>query len=413
MPKVILSTGIGKLHFFESALAIHEANYPLELITGWRPKGREKLIDALGQFIGQSSLSKRLAARWPIGLEDIPIYSCSFAEAYATFLTLLSQKGLINSSRAGTLGFTRFGQASRKYLKNADIFHVRSAAGQGGAIATARAQGMKILVDHSIAHLASIKSVLAPEFEKFNLPLISLQPEDELWQLILKDCEQADLLIVNSDYVKSTFIEAGYPAEKIRVAYLGVRKDFFGLKQSYKRSDELKLLFTGHFDLRKGVRILLEALEILEKREFACRLDVYGQMASGNFALLDHPGLKNIHFHPFVPQDQLKNIIIESDLFVFPTFAEGSSRSAMESMAAGIPVITTKNCGVPIEHGFNGWYIPLADPEALADAIQHLGSDDKLRQELGINAVQTVSDKYTWQHYAQSVIAIYDQLSLK
>jgi glycosyltransferase involved in cell wall biosynthesis len=410
MPKAILSTGIGKLHFFESALAIHGASYPLELIMGWRPKGGEKLIDALGQLIGQNLLSKRLAARWPSGLEEVPIYSCSSAEAYATLLTFLSQKGLINSSRAATLGFTCFGQASRKYIKNADIFHVRSAAGQGGAINTARLQGMKILVDHSIAHPSAIKSVLAPEFEKFNLPILSLQPEDEFWQLILKDCEQADLLLVNSDYVKSTFIEAGYPSEKIRVAYLGVRKDFFELKQDYRRSQELKLLFTGHFDLRKGVRILLEALDILEKQKFAYRLDVFGQITPSSLALLNHQRLQNIHFHPFVPQDQLKQIIAEADIFVFPTFAEGASRSAMESMAAGLPVITTKNCGVPIEHGVNGWYVPIADSESLAEAIQHLGTDEKLRQDLGINAAKTVSRGYTWQQYAESVIDVYGQL---
>ena len=170
MSRSIISSGIGKLHFFESALAIHQDNYPIKVITGWRPQGGDIFIDLLGKLVGQKSLSKRLATRHPVGLETVPVYSCSIAEAYSSFLTYLSQRGIMNSSHAATLGFTKFGKASTKFLKDAEIFHVRSGAGQGGAIATARARGMKILVDHSIAHPAAMKAVLAQEYESFNLP---------------------------------------------------------------------------------------------------------------------------------------------------------------------------------------------------------------------------------------------------
>jgi glycosyltransferase involved in cell wall biosynthesis len=410
MPRSILSTGVGKLHFFESALALHQANYPIEVITGWRPQGGDTLVNLLGNLIGQQSLSKRLDARNPVGLETVPVYSCSIAEAYSTFLTFLSQRGLIDSSHAARLGFTEFGRASKKFLDDAKIFHVRSGAGQGGAIATARAKGMKILVDHSIAHPAAMKAVLQPEFERFDLPS-PLQPDDEFWQLILKDCAEADLILVNSDYVKDTFIEAGYSSKQIEVVYWGVRQDFFKLKQTYQRSKEVRLLFTGHFDLRKGVRVLLEALEILQQQQFDYRLDVFGFMASGKHALSQHPALTNIHFHEFVPQDELKQFIIEADIFVFPTFAEGSARSAMEAMAAGLPVITTENCGVPIKHGVNGWYVPVGDSHCLANAICQLGEDEALRRNIGSNAYTTIAQSYTWKNYAHSVIEIYQKIA--
>lgn len=40
------------------------------------------------------------------------------------------------------------------------------------------------------------------------------------------DCEEGDRLLVNSDFVKNTFIEYGFDTNKIDVVYLGVRSDF-------------------------------------------------------------------------------------------------------------------------------------------------------------------------------------------
>ena len=90
MNKVTLSTGIGKLHFFDSALALHQAGYPIEVITGWRPEGRERLVNLIGKLLGQNNLAKRLAARRPIGLDSVPVYSCSLAEGFAVLLNFLS-----------------------------------------------------------------------------------------------------------------------------------------------------------------------------------------------------------------------------------------------------------------------------------------------------------------------------------
>jgi glycosyltransferase involved in cell wall biosynthesis len=408
--KAILSTGIGKLHFFESVLALHKIGYPVEIITGWRPKTDNHLVNLVGKLIAQDNLTNRLAARRPVGLESVTVHSCTEAEAYAHALQILVKFRLLSPSDSSVLGFESFGKASKKYLHGAGIFHVRSGAGQGGAISKARSQGMKIIVDQSIAHPSVMAANLRSEFAKFNLPL-SFRPDDKFWQLVLLDCAEADLLLVNSDYVKDTFIDTGYPADKISVAYWGVRPDFWNLKQDYQRGTEIRLLFTGHFDLRKGARVILESLDILQSKGISCRLDVVGFVSSGKYALDQFNHLKNIYFHGFIPQEELKQFFKSADLFVFPTFAEGSSRSAMEAMGAGLPVITTQNCGVPIEHGINGWYVPVGNSDTLAEAIEILGNDEQKREQIGMNAHNTISSKYTWNNYANCVVDIYSKIA--
>ena len=410
MSKTIISTGIGKLHFFEAGLALHKAEFPIEIITGWRPQGHQKLINLFGNLISQSNLSNRLNDRRPFGLEDVPVHSCSLAEGFSVGLNLLAKYSIIPNTHASTIGFKNFGRSSKHFIENAAIFHVRSGAGQGGAIAKARAEGMKIVVDHSIAHPLAMQSILKPEFERFNLPL-ELEPNNQFWKMIIKDCMEADILLVNSDYVKETFIESGYPASKICVVYWGVRQDFLGIKKDYKISNPIRLLFTGHFDLRKGVRVLLEALKILEDQGTSCQLDIVGSVSSGSHALKEHPALtKNIRFHGFVPQEELKSFLCNSDIFVFPTLAEGSSRSAMEAMSAGLPVITTRNCGVPIEDDMNGLYVTVGDANQLAHAICKLSRSEELRKRIGVNATRTISQNYTWSTYANSLIDIYRKI---
>ena len=73
MSKTIISTGIGKSHFFEAGLALHKAEFPIEIITSWRPQGHQKLINLFGNLISQSNLSKRLSDRRPFGLEGSAI----------------------------------------------------------------------------------------------------------------------------------------------------------------------------------------------------------------------------------------------------------------------------------------------------------------------------------------------------
>ena len=98
---------------------------------------------------------------------------------------------------------------------------------------------------------------------------------------MLRDCADADLLLVNSDFVKKTFVAEGYPADKVRVAYLGVREEFFDLKRDYRIDGPVRILFTGNFDIRKGVRMLLEAIRCCRRSGLDLRLELMGNLGNG------------------------------------------------------------------------------------------------------------------------------------
>jgi len=79
------------------------------------------------------------------------------------------------------------------------------------------------------------------------------------------------------------------------------------------------------------------------------------------------------------------------DVFVLPSFAEGTSKSVIEAMAHGLPIITTSVGGSPdLLTPDTGILIPPGDSAALADAMHCLASDPALRKRMG----QAARDRY-------------------
>jgi len=405
--KSIISTGQGRLHLIQSAIAIKDQGVDVKVITGWVP-GKffsDKLINNMGRLIGRTNLAYGLRKRSPEGLPRTDIRTCSFSEFYIQFLFMLTSKKLLSRDTAALMGWKAFGTESKKYINNSEIFHVRSGGGRAGAIRKAREQGMKVVVDHSIAHPKEIKRQLGKlESESKNSKYINIS--DRFWSSVLQDCEEGDMVLVNSDYVKDTFVEQGFPAEKISVIHLGIDESFYDLKKTYA-SDKVKLLFTGNFGFRKGAHIIIQAIEQLVQQDIPFTLDVIGNV-SAEVPIPDwfrnHPG---ITLHGHMPQDQMKKYLAESDVYIFPTYVEGAAQSVKEAMAAGLPVITTVNSGAPVQHRQNGYLIKDDDATDLANAIITLSKDEALRSSMGKAGAATIRKSHTWTNYAKEVKELY------
>ena len=75
------------------------------------------------------------------------------------------------------------------------------------------------------------------------------------------------------------------------------------------------------------------------------------------------------------------------DVFVLPSFAEGTPKSIIEAMAHGVPVIATTVGGIAdVVDGESGILVPPGDSAALADAMLLLARDHKRRVAMGAAA---------------------------
>jgi len=433
--KVVLSIGCGRLHLVTSAIWLAKADVALKLICGWVPRRANGMLVRLCSAIIGRDLSVGMAKR-VINDPHITVLSMPVADFFDQGLRLANRflfRGRYTSFVA-SLGWRVFGLMSCRYLKDAQVFHCRSGAGRF-AIAVAKRRGMKVVVDHSIAHPAFMERQLRAEYEK-NGEVFDLGMDSSFWQQVVKDCEEVDIVQVNSFFVRDTFIEAGFDPKKIRVVYLGEREDFFGLrKPKFEpcRDGEdgerkpLRLLFTGGFGFRKGGEYILEACKILKERGVPFIMDIVGDYSSAKNLIKRYESFLDIHygstnsypltpnsfsitFHGPKPQDELKTFLANGDIYVFPSLAEGCAQSGMEAMSAGMCVVGTKECGFPIVDGDNGYLVPSKDAHAIADRIQWLDTHRAEIERIGANAAKLIAENYTWSKYAENTIKVYEEL---
>jgi glycosyltransferase involved in cell wall biosynthesis len=101
-----------------------------------------------------------------------------------------------------------------------------------------------------------------------------------------------------------------------------------------------------------------------------------------------------------------------SDIFVLPSRAEGMSNALLEAMASGLPCITTRvpgNLGL-MQDGRNGLVATSDSPDELAQMMERMVRDQKLRMSLGRAARDWVEKNYAMELVADRYIELYERL---
>jgi glycosyltransferase involved in cell wall biosynthesis len=322
---------------------------------------------------------------------------------------------LLRSTRfpyLATCSLRSFGAAAIQHVEKAGsngarLYHYRAGFG-GKSVEVAKKRGMFALCDHSIAHPATVEAlvrnaghVTRPDEER------NLSP---FWRHILQDIRQADAVLVNSDFVECTFRIAEKSCPPIHVIYLGVDDSFLKLiPPRTNTANELRMLFAGSFEKRKGVESLLAALKNLHN--FPWKLEIAGDL--GNDAgreLAECAKDPRITYIGLLSRKELAQAMSRADVFVFPSLAEGSARVVFEAMACGCYVITTPNSGSIVRDGIHGKIIMPGDNESLSRAIEYAHSNRDEIAEIGSKSAFLVREQYTQRIYGEKLSDLYAEI---
>jgi glycosyltransferase involved in cell wall biosynthesis len=104
-------------------------------------------------------------------------------------------------------------------------------------------------------------------------------------------------------------------------------------------------------------------------------------------------------------RSEVQNEFSTADVFVLPSLAEGSAEVTYETLAAGVPVITTASAGSVVRDGIEGFIVPERDETALADAIERIIENRSLRQRLS-DAARARAREYTMERYAKRLVSV-------
>jgi len=214
---------------------------------------------------------------------------------------------------------------------------------------------------------------------------------------------------------------AGRYGIKPEVIYNGIDPQVFRplrfpdreLQRGLSLSGEDKIIiYVGRLIGLKGLKVLLKAVACLKKRSGIKLLIVGdGEDRSSIQELGERLGLsQQILFAGFVPHSELHRYYSLAHIAVFPTLAdEAFGISICEAMACGVATVATRVGGIPelIQNGDTGFLTQPGNEMELAEKIQILLADERLRRDMGERASQTVEKNFTWEKVADRLQKAY------
>lgn len=104
--------------------------------------------------------------------------------------------------------------------------------------------------------------------------------------------------------------------------------------------------------------------------------------------------------------------LVDADIFILPSYREGFSLAITEAMAAGLPVVITRECNFDeVERANAGLVIEHSDMAAFAQAVAHLVDDAADRQRMGHNGRLLVQQRFTMETAAQKLEMLYQAVA--
>ena len=302
------------------------------------------------------------------------------------------------SSRGDALLFLRVEQyqnichparalALAKHLKRLKITHIHA---HGSTYPTTRAMASSVLLDASFSFSTFVDFDYETDFKM-------LHEKVRLAEFVITTTHFCvdRLLSLTSEEYKS----------KIHTVYLSIDPDYGKDVLPPSPTAATTLLSVSRLVEKKGLGYLLRACAILKERGELFRCLVVGDgperdTLDSMVKRLDLNG--NVELTGPMPNEKVRGLMNPSGILVAPSIYVGDGERdgiptvLVEAMACGMAVVSTCVSGIPelVVNEHNGLLVPERDDVALADAIQRLLRDPRLRESLGRRGQQRVRSDF-------------------
>lgn len=399
----------GRQHSFRVAKALKEGGLLFKYVTTVYNKDDSLLMRFVKLFLNKDSFQRASKRKCP-GLDDNDVIQ--FCELEGILLLALQRIDFtrILSNKVQRYVTNKFQRKLANYvIRNPQIEAVISYDTNSSvlfSILKDKVPHVKLIMDnahpnrHYLYHSYRENWECVGDFSK-TLEACGYLMDSQNAEVYGKEVKLADYHIVASSYSLKALEFDNVPRSKIfKIAYGVDNNSFLKSNRSYSQ-DKLNVLFVGEVNQRKGIRQVLEVAKIINSDKVVFNIVGLGREYCSD---LYNEFNSYVNFLGRVPYEDLLHQFSSSHIFLFPTMGEGFGLVLLEAMAAGLPVITTENCGGKdiVLNEQNGFIIPVGDTKAIIDKVNWaLMYPDNLRK-MSVEAIKT-AHYYTWSTYEDGI----------
>lgn len=399
--KILFShPGVG-IFTLQAARALYEINYLDSYLTTFY-RNPESIFQNTASRLGnkiKNNLSRREINEIPLSLvEGMPYY-----EILRVISSRLDKKGVI-TDKIYDLSIKKFDNwVAGNITTNYDAVYCYE-YNSLNTLRAAKDKGLYTIYEIPSPEHNFVHNLLNNEIDKY--PTLNTEyyryTSSLLESRTLKrhrEFELADLVLVNSNFTKSSFEKCGLDTSKIRVIPLGCPEPN-STQSEFMSSNKLRILWAGTFSIRKGGHYLLKSLDKLNNIDY--ELDIFGKVEINPSDFMSD--INKINIKGTVSRNELLQNMASYDFLVFPTLCDGFGMVVTEALSMGLPVITTDKAGASdlIEDGVNGLVITSHSSDSLSKSIiwcnEHRDQLFNMRKKARESA-----KKWQWKHYRKEL----------
>lgn len=230
----------------------------------------------------------------------------------------------------------------------------------------------------------------------------------------------ADVVAFCADHLRLDVeerLKGRLPAE-FRTVHNGVDPLFTPASAAPPVDEPFTVTFAGLTTPHKGTHLVLEAVELAARRvDRPIRAQIIGSHSYGHAedvpteyeASLRAQAARMtaaVEFLPFLPKGELSDHLRAASAACLPSqWAEGLPLIALESMASGLPVITSDSVGMIEAVGEAGFVVPGGNPEGMAEVIVKLANSEAERTTAAARSMDRAK-RFTWSSVASTFASL-------
>ena len=183
-----------------------------------------------------------------------------------------------------------------------------------------------------------------------------------------------------------------------------------------EKNKKRKLLFLGRIHPKKGIPLLIEAVNMLKEDDFSKKWEIIiaGWDQNNHLKELIELTCKYkldsiIKFIGPIYGVEKHKLLLSVDAFILPSYSEGLPMSILEAFSYGIPVLMTKECNLPDAFNHNAALEIETNKNSVAKKLSKLNtlSNSEL-VELVENAYNLTKSNYSWESISSQMLELYD-----